>query len=73
MADVTAVEMLNLVNEAIRVRLAGGAISRYVVMGKDISLIAMGELWKMRASLQLEASQELGTSGSVQFMQTRPE
>jgi hypothetical protein len=59
----TSLELLTAVETAISTILNGGAVQRFVVRGRDISLCSLSELWQIRRELKGEVEQEdVGTS-----------
>lgn len=60
----TAQEHLTAVDAAIQKIVAGGAIQRYMLRGRDISLCSLSELFAIRRGLQVEVVEEV-QGGSV--------
>jgi hypothetical protein len=56
----TTQEMLDAVNNAINVRLTGGAVQSYTISGRNIQYIPLSELKELKKELQAQLASEKG-------------
>ena len=69
MATPTKQQLLDKVNEAIDVRLTGGAVASYSIGGRNLQYISLRELMDLRDKLQREVNAEssTGTTNYIGF------
>ena len=61
-------EMLTAVNDAIQVRLTGGAVASYGIGGRNLQYISLRELTDLRDKLQREISDTKGSRNYASFV-----